>query len=291
MVVATALVGLVPVSAVAAKQLRVRHVTMTFVDRSRPTDDPTGARSADSRTLVTEVYIPRGPGPYPLVVFAHGNAGNPGKLTQLLSAWARAGYVVVAPTFPLTNDLTDAPSVIVDFVNQPADVSFVIDRVLRQAKRRHSALYHRIDARHIGLAGHSLGGGTAYAVAFNACCRDRRIDAIVAMDAVRLPFGDNAYAFRGRPLLLIHITGDPVVPFGTSESIYAAAAPPKYLMALNQGIHFEPFENAPSPHDGAVIKATTAFWNGYLKGRRAARRHIVAAGTQPGLSRVTAQIH
>lgn len=290
LVLALPLAGLAPPDAGAAKDLPVRHVTMTFVDRSRPTDDPAGPRSADSRTLVTEVYIPRAKGPFPLVVFAHGNAGNPGKLTQMLSAWARAGYVVVAPAFPLTNDLTEASSVIIDYVNQPADVSFVIDRVLRQNRRKGSPLSHRINAHHIGLAGHSLGGATTYGVAFNDCCRDKRIDAVITMDAVRAPFGDDKFAFRGKPLLMIHILGDPVVPFSTSEDIFAIAAPPKYLMALNEGIHFEPFEDAPSPHDGAVIAATTAFWNGYLKDRASARRHIVSAGTETGLSRVTADL-
>ena len=113
------LLGLTPVAASAAPSKDPKHVTMTFVDRSRRRTTRPGPQRR-LRTLVTEVYIPRGKGPFPLVVFAHGNAGNPGKLTQLLSAWARAGYVVVAPTFPLTNDLTDAQSVIVDFMNQPA---------------------------------------------------------------------------------------------------------------------------------------------------------------------------
>jgi dienelactone hydrolase len=290
-----ATVGLVPNAAQAAtapkaKTYAVRHVTFTFVDHGRSTNDPTGARSANSRTLVTEAYIPKGTGTFPLVVMAHGNAGNPGKLTQLLTAWAQAGYVVVAPAFPLTNDLTTAPSIIVDFRQQPADVSFVISRVLSQAKHRGSPLYHHVDADHIGLAGHSLGGGTAYGVAFNACCRDKRIDAVVTMDAVKLPFGDDPYAFKGKPLLLIHIAGDPVVPYKTSQDIYAIAAPPKYLMTLNQGIHFEPFENAPSPHDGAVIAASTAFWDGYLRDNAAARRRVITTGTEAGLSQVTATL-
>jgi len=285
---AVAIAGIAPTGAHAADDRRVRHVTMAFVDRSRPTEDPTGARSAPTRTLVTQVYIPRGKGPFPLIMFAHGNAGHPGKLTQLLSAWASAGYVVVAPTFPLTNDLTEAASIIIDFVNQPADVRYTLDRVLREAKRPRSPLYRRIDSRRIGLAGHSLGGATAYGVAFHPCCRDRRIDAVISMDGVKAPFGDRDFAFRGTPLFLIHLFGDPVVPFSISEGIFAIAAPPKYLMAMKEGIHFEPFEDAPSPHDEAVVAASTAFWNGYLKDRSSARRRIVSAGTVPGLSQVTA---
>jgi dienelactone hydrolase len=286
---AGSLVGLAPLAASAATGRDPKHVTLTFVDRSRPQDDPSGARSAPVRTLVTEVYIPRGKGPFPLVLFAHGNAGNPGKLTQLLSAWGRAGYVVVAPTFPLTNDLNGAKAVTVDFRNQPQDVRFVLDRVLRENGKRSSPLHGRIDPRRIGLAGHSLGGGTAYAVAFNRCCRDRRIDAVIAMDAVKLPF-DGDYRFRGKPLLLIHLVKDPVVPFATSEAIYAVASPPKYLMALQVGVHFEPYEDVPNPHDQAVIAATTAFWDAYVKHRNGNGKRVVRAGTQAGLSTVTAEL-
>jgi fermentation-respiration switch protein FrsA (DUF1100 family) len=285
---AGSLIGLTPGASSAASTRDPKHITLTFVDRSRPQDDPTGARSAPVRTIVTQIYLPRDRGPAPLVVFAHGNAGNPGKLTQLLSAWARAGYVVVAPTFPLTNDLNGAKSAVIDFANQPQDVRFVLDRVLRANGKKSSPLHGRIDPRRIGLAGHSLGGATAYAVAFNRCCRDRRIDAVVTMDALKLPF-DGSYRFRGKPLLLIHLVKDPVVPFSTSEGIYAVAAPPKYLMALQEGVHFEPYEDVPNPHDQAVIDATTAFWGAYVKHRHGNGKRIVRAGTEPGLSTVTSQ--
>jgi dienelactone hydrolase len=289
--VVTLVALLVPGPAGAARRdpAPPRHVTLTLVDRSRPTEDPAGIRNAATRTLVTEVYIPRGKGPFPLVAFAHGFNGHPGKLTQLLSAWASAGYVVVAPTFPLTNDLDPSlPGVLVDYANQPGDVSYAIDRVVSQSRRRSSPLYRKVDARHLGLAGHSLGGATAIGATFNRCCRDERIDALIVMDGREAPFGTAKYVYRRTPLLIVHLTGDPVVTFDYAEQLFAKAATPKYLMALSEGIHFEPFEDVANPHDAAVIAATTAFWDAYLGGDRAARRHIVRAGTEPGLSTVTA---
>jgi dienelactone hydrolase len=271
-----------------------RHLTIVLRDRGRPTVDPNNTRTNRHRILVTDVYLPPGRGRSPLVVFAHGNAGNPGKLTQLLGAWARAGYVVVAPAFPLTNDLRGEPSVLGDYVHQPADLSFVIDEVLRRSQRPRSAFYRRVDTHRVGLAGHSLGGATALGVTFNSCCRDRRIDALVVMDGRIAPFPDGRRVGRDVfvevPLLLIHLVSDPVVQFHYAEEVFAAARPPKYLMALQRGVHFEPFEDAPSPHDRAVVGATVAFWDAYLRDERAARKRLVRAGTEPGLSTVTQEV-
>jgi dienelactone hydrolase len=279
-----------PTAAAARRPLAIRHLTLTLVDRSRPTDDPAGVRTADRRTLATEVWVPRARGPFPLVVFAHGNNGHPRKLTQLLSTWARAGYVVAAPAFPLTNDESGAASVIPDYVQQPADLSFVITQLLRQSRRAGSPLSGRVDPRHIGAAGHSLGGATVYGLVAEPCCRDRRVDAAIFMDAIRLPF---AGAVRPRvegPVLFIHIEGDPATPYAGTLEQYRRARPPKLMMTLTQGIHFEPYENAPSPHDRAVADATTAFWDAYLAGRRGAVPRIVSGGTEAGSSTVDARL-
>lgn len=270
----------------AATNGPVRHETLTLVDPSRPTDDPGGTRSAPSRTLVTEVYVPRGKGPFPAVLLAHGNNGNPGKLSQLLEAWAAAGYVAAAPAFPLTNDLSGGPSILGDYRNQPGDLEFVLDELLARSRRKTGFLAGRIDPRHIGAAGFSLGGATIYGYAFNRCCRDPRVDAVILMDAFRPPF-DGAYRFRG-PVMFVHLRYDPIVSYDNSSAAYAESTTPKLLMTLEQGVHPEPFENIPSPHDEAVIAATTKFWDVYLRDEGTIRS-IVRAGTDPGLSTVVAE--
>ena len=64
-----------------------------------------------------------------MLVFSHGFAGNSLFRIEVLKRLVRDGFVIAAPTFPLTR--VDAPGgpTNIDYVNQPGDVSFVITRV------------------------------------------------------------------------------------------------------------------------------------------------------------------
>jgi fermentation-respiration switch protein FrsA (DUF1100 family) len=276
--------------AAGRRTFEVETLSETFVDESRPTDDPSGVRAAATRTLVTDIYVPDGDGPFPLIVHAHGFDGNPGKFTELLTRWAEAGYVVVAPKFPMTNDLDDGAGVLGDYANQPADVSLVIDEVLRLAEGDHPVLAGRVDEERIGMSGHSLGGATAYGLVFNDCCRDDRIDVVVLMSTLPLPFGDSPFDFgRGIPTLLLQLTGDPIVPYDEAVDTYEAAASPKFLVTLEDTGHFEPYENAPSHHDEVVGRVTTLFWQAYLGDDPAAGDDLVTAAESADLTRITAE--
>ena len=132
------------------------------------------------------------------------------------------GYVVAAPTFPLSNGAAPGGPKLTDYVNQPADVSFVIGRVLRLA-RTDPSLRRAVDRHDVGIAGHSLGAiatGSAW-----RCCHDRRVEAAVAFSGLVLPFpGGTAYAGRIPPLMLVHGDKDGTVPYSGSTWIAGARA-------------------------------------------------------------------
>lgn len=270
-----------------SRPFAVETLTETFVDDARPTEDPSGVRSAATRMLVTDLYVPLSEEPMPLVVHAHGHNGHPRKFSELLRAWAEAGYVVAAPAFPMTNDDDPGATAFTDYENQPSDVRFVIDEVLRRSEEGHPVLGGRVDPQRIGVAGLSLGGVTVSGVAFADCCRDARLDAAIVMDALPLPFAGELPAFRGMPVLLLHLTGDPLVPYQAATELYAGAASPKYLVTLVGEGHAEPYEDTRTPHDGVVVETTVAFWDAYLGGDPDAVERLVSAAESTDRSTVT----
>jgi len=253
-----------------------------FVDATRPTQATAAAPGSDTRVLDTTIAYPTDTHrKMPLIVLAHGNDGHPRKFKILISAWAEAGYVVAAPTFPLTNDEAPGPSVIGDFVNQPADLSFVIDQVLKRAKKKSdSPIAGLVDKKRIGVAGLSLGGGTAYGLVFNSCCLDKRVDAVIAMAALHLLFEGGTEKFRSIPIMLVH--GDADSLFRISQDVYPQLKAPKFFVTLHGSTHSAPFEDSPDPADEVVPVITTDFFDLYLKGEKKAAKRLVAAVTDYG---------
>jgi predicted dienelactone hydrolase len=219
--------------------------------------------------------LPEGEASAPLVVFAHGFYGHPRKFTRLFARWARAGYAVAAPAFPLTSDT--APKLdYADVAEQPADVSFVLDRVLEEYG-------DRLDAGSVALAGFSLGAATVLAGAFERSVRDGRARAAIAISGP-LRDGGRDYDFGGIPLLVVHGDGDASVPYERAREIWRLARPPKALLTIDGPYHQHLVEDEPAvPEAAAVVdEATTAFLDLALRGdaeAAACLRQIVEASS------------
>jgi fermentation-respiration switch protein FrsA (DUF1100 family) len=223
--------------------------TETFVDTSRPTAANNGAPARPSRTLQTMVLYPaqgepgerdvpdappaRAVAPFPLIEFSHGFTANGPTYADLLRQFAAAGYVVAAPTFPLTSRGAPGGPSGADYANQPADVSFVISEMLRLNGDRSSLLHGLIDPDEIAVSGHSMGAMTTYGVAYNSCCIDKRIKAAVPISGIEAPFGDGTFLGRADvPLLAIHGDADATLPYAASVKAYGAASAPKFLLTI-----------------------------------------------------------
>jgi len=285
-----------PTVASAAGLAPVASTTMTFVDTSRSTPPWDGMPEKPSRTLVTTIWYPAqgsgsiatsGDGLYPLVVFAHGLGGSPLAYQQLLTAWAAAGYVVAAPLFPLSSSETPGGPDGGDIGEQPGDMSFVIDQVLKASAGPNSPLSGLVDPNEIGAAGHSNGAITTLGLVANSCCRDTRVKAAVVMAGTTEGLGRGHYQLNeAPPLLLVQDLHDGLIPYADAVAVFNQALGPKALLALDWD---SPSDTTGStahmaasgvvgPTSGAVIGSTTAFFNEFLKHEKGALQAVSSDG-------------
>lgn len=285
-----------------APPFAVGERALTFVDRSRVVQYPGEAPAP--RTLVTIVRYPavgapgggdkadarpaRAGGPYPLVIFGHGFAVTPSIYAPLLRSWARAGYVVAAPIFPLGNaDARGGPNES-DLVNQPADMSFVITRLLAASGAATGPFSGLIDARHVAVSGQSDGGDTALTAAYNPRFRDRRIGAAVILSGQEIPgVGGYDYPPPSPPLLATQGLTDTINLPATTYQFFDPAPAPKYLLTLPGAPHLPPYTDE-QPQLSIVESVTIDFLDRYLKGNRGALGQMASAADHPGIAALRA---
>src|SRR5947209_8872423 len=111
---------------------------------------------------------------------AHGFRLPAGGYERILDAVSAAGYIVAAPAFPHTSaERGDGDRS--DIVNQPADLSFVLDAVSGFAQQNPDQLPPVANPSRVAALGHSDGGLTVSAWAYNNSYRDRRVVSAVVM--------------------------------------------------------------------------------------------------------------
>src|SRR5665213_254976 len=178
--------GAASASAPAATTSAIDRHVFRFVDHTRLAHFRNGV--VRPRVLVTYVRYPHNSrAPLPLIVFGHGFATTPGIYARLLDAWARAGYVVAAPLFPVENANAPGGPDESDLINQPADISFVITRLLADSASAHGPLHGLIEPTQIAVAGQSDGAETALAVAYDPPFLDHRVRAALILSGAELP--------------------------------------------------------------------------------------------------------
>jgi fermentation-respiration switch protein FrsA (DUF1100 family) len=223
-------------------------------------------RGAD-RPLPTTVWFPKDAGRCPLILFSHGLTVSPAAYAELLTTWARAGFVVAAPAYPHT--AAGVPEFNpLDVLNQPADASYVITQVLAR-------LSASVRADRVGAAGHSGGGVTTLGLFTGD--RDERIRAGVVLAGRQLlavPFAGAA-----APLLFVHGKRDTTVAYADGRAAYDAAPWPKAFLTVTAGGHVT---------SGAaldVVAATsTEFWRWSLYGDPSAKARIPRDAKRGGLA-------
>jgi dienelactone hydrolase len=242
------------------------------------------ARGPASTTDAQGAPPARAAGPFPLVIFGHGYNVTPVPYAALLRAWARAGYVVAAPVFPLENANAPGGPNEADLVNQPRDMSFLIGQLLALDTGRAGFLSGLIDRPQIAVSGQSDGGETALAVAYDRYFLDRRVRAAVILSGAEIPgVGGFDFPSPSPPLLATQGTADTINPPSFTSAFFDIAPQPKYLLTLFGAPHLGPYTDQ-QPQLQIVERVTVAFLDHYLKGRAL---QIAQAGDVSGISHVS----
>jgi len=292
-----------------------------FADPPAPKQGPLGVEGADGLTLrdaargkdlAYKVSYPEGDGPYPLIVFSHGFGGNKDAFSTIARHWAGHGYVVIQPTHAdglgrrdgdrtagggrpgrlgaggLLTGLND-PDRIADRV---ADLVLILDS-LAEIEKAARGLEGRIDAKRIGVGGHSFGAYTAMLIGGvtvdlggeqGRSFRDGRVTCILPISAQgtgQQGLTDASWAGLTIPMMTITGTRDQGVGGQGVEwkkEPYSFSPPgSKYLVVIDGANHLSFGGGLGLRGSGVtdVVKLTsTLFWDAFLKNSEPARASL-----------------
>lgn len=201
----------VSVSAQVARPVRVERASFAWRDEIRR--DPLSPDSTAMREYVVYGWKPMRPDnshPMPLLLFSPGVGVSPLAYDSLLSAVARAGYVVLAVAHTYTTyrvTLPDGRVIRAEDSRVPfnfathvdilvSDLIATLDYVARH-RDANDTRFEDVDLTRVGAFGHSYGGS----ISAEACHRDRRFKAGLNLDGS--VFGNTVTKGVPCPFLLV----------------------------------------------------------------------------------------
>jgi predicted dienelactone hydrolase len=261
------------------------------------------------RIVPWKLYLPKGAGPFPVVVHSHGLGGSREASAYILQAVAEAGFVVVALQHAGSDSglLAGRPAEGGDRVAagragmnmqvaqaRYGDVPFALNQ-LSEATRPGGPLAGKLDLSRVGMSGHSYGAlstlvavgqrvlGAGPGVSF----AEPRIKAAIAYSPNKPRGDDPSTAFTRVKTPMLHFTGTAdATPFDLEKSPFERTAPYQAITGVDQfliilkdadhalfgGRRVATGQLKPiDPPQMEIVKAETIrFWRAYLGGDTAA---------------------
>lgn len=223
-----------------------------LVDTSRATPPNGTYAGAPERTLLSRVWYPTAAttttaaqateppppasdGPFPLIGYGHGFFSSRLEGEIVASHLASHGYIVVAVQFPLSNGGAPGGATIADMTSQPGDLAFAMAQI--ENGTAGAGLAAAVDTSRRGIAGLSLGGGTALIAAYHPKWHIDNIQAAVTYAPASCFFGPGFYA-RSLPVLMLAGDSDLIVTLADGpQRAFENAQPPISLITLHGGNH------------------------------------------------------
>lgn len=176
---------------------------------------------------------------YPVVVWGNGTFVTSSVYEEILSQIASKGYIVVA-----TNDR---------FCGAGISESVSVEYIISEGKKSGSVFYNKIDAEHIGSAGHSQGGMSAV----NSSRLNSKIDCVFDIQGCQFSY---EAAKLTVPTFFVTATQDNIVPSSWVKDSYDACNAPAVYASVKGGKHLDPGDNhAPEIFAEYAVKWFDAF--------------------------------
>jgi predicted dienelactone hydrolase len=294
-----------PVAAIAEPYAADRKLMQTDFVRLQWTD------SSRKREIPVKIYFPgEGDGPFPVIIFSHGLGGTREGYEYLGRQWAANGYVVIHLQHIGSDDGTwrgqDRPmqsmraaANLSNLLDRIKDVHFAIDQL--DSLNSGGPLKGKIDAKKIGMAGHSFGAQTTMSVIgqqaggeiaqkITSSFRDDRIKAAIAMSPAPPLLSANLDAVYDAihiPIFMMTGTKDDA-PIGDAKAAdrrvpFDHIKSNAYLMIFSGGDHmtFSGHVRHEPSDDGfqkLIRLGSTAFWDADLKDDPLAKKWLEQGG-------------
>ena len=215
----------------------VGHYDFVLVDESRETMANGDAPRLSNRTFPTSVWYPEnGEGNYPLVIHSHGFVSERTDLAYIAELLASHGYVVAAANYPLTAGGTPGDPNADDLVNQPSDVTFLIDSLL-ELSGSDKPFAGELDPSRIALMGYSLGGITTTLATYHPRLRDERVAAAISIAGPSAGLVSKFYETTDVPFMMIAGTLDALIDFEYNAAVIPQRVHNSVLIEIEGGSH------------------------------------------------------
>lgn len=261
------------------------------------------------REVPYKLYMPAGPGPFPLIVHSHGLGGSREGSSYILQALAEAGFAVAALQHPGSDTAIlagfrpgDEAGLLGKLApdaaaNRFGDVPFALDQLTRM-NGPGGDLAGKFDLSRIGMSGHSFGALTTLVAvgqvlpgAPDGAFREPRIKAAIVYSPNKPRQGGAHTAFAQIRTPMLHFTGTldrtaldlERTPWERTIPFQEITGADQFLIVLRDGDHGvytgrRQSMGTPKPTDASqmrvIVEETLTFWRAYLGGDNAAAKSL-----------------